>query len=91
MLVNCTILTLASETGTKVHLDKETTRKRRVAQNVPHNGKRRKAPKCTTEPKNVTADQLVTEFPDEKLTVSSKKLFCSACKEEVALKKSIIE
>ena len=44
-----------------------------------------------TEPKNVTADQQVKEFPDEKLTVSSKKLFCSACREEVALKKSIIE
>ena len=67
------------------------TRKRRVAQNLPHDGKRRKAPKCTTEPKSVTADQRVKEFPDEKLTVSSKKLFCSACREEVAVKKSIIE
>ena len=67
------------------------TRKRGVAQNLPHAGKRRKAPKCTTKPKNVTADQRVKEFPDEKLTVYSKKLFCSACREAVALKKSIIE
>ena len=31
------------------------------------------------------------EFPDQKLCVSARKLFCTACREEVALKKSIIE
>lgn len=48
-------------------------------------------PQCTIEPKSVTADQRVKDFPNEKLTVSSRKLFCSACREEVALKKSITE
>ena len=67
------------------------TRKRKVAQNLPHDGRRKKSPKCATEPKTVTANQRVKEFPAEKLTVSSNKLFCNACREELALKKSIIE
>ena len=59
-------------------------RKRKVAQNLPHNGKRRKPPRCLNEPKSVTPEQRVKEFPEE-------KLFCTACREELALKKSIIE
>ena len=43
------------------------------------------------EPKSVTPEQRVKEFPEEKLVVSARKLFCTACREELALKKSIIE
>ena len=35
--------------------------------------------------------QRLSEFPDQKLVVSRGRLFCTACCEEVALKKSIIE
>ena len=66
-------------------------RKRKVARNLPHDGKRRKAPCCSSDPKRVTPEQRLKEFPDQKLCVSARKLFCTACREEVALKKSIIE
>ena len=58
------------------------TRKRKVAQNLPHDG-RHKVPKCATETKTVTANQAVKVFSAEKLTVSSNKLFCSDCREEL--------
>ena len=66
-------------------------RKRKVAQNLPHDGKQRKPPCCLSVPKRVTPAQRLREFPNQKLVVSAGKLFCTACKEEVALKKSIIE
>ena len=42
------------------------------------------------EPKNVSASQRVSEFPKQCLTVSSKKLFCTACREELSLRKNVI-
>ncbi len=65
-------------------------RKRSVAQNLPHDGRRLKAPKRAHDPKGVTPAQRVREFPGECLSVSSNRLFCVACREEVALKLSII-
>ena len=44
-----------------------------------------------TEPKGVTPAQRVREFADEALTVSSGRLFCSACREELSLKSSSIK
>ena len=44
-----------------------------------------------TDPKNISPATRVKEFPDECLTVRSNKLFCSACREEVALKKSTVK
>ncbi len=32
----------------------------------------------------------MTEFPEEGLTVSNGKLFCSACREELSLRKNIV-
>ena len=62
-------------------------RKRKVrANNPPHTGARNKKP---TDPKNIRAIDRVREFKDEMLTVSSGKLFCSACREELSLKLSI--
>ncbi len=66
-------------------------RKRSLAQNLPHDGRRNKAPKRAHDPKGVTPAQRVREFPGESLSVSSNKLFCVACREEVALKLSIIK
>ena len=65
-------------------------RKRKVAQNLPHDGKRRKTPRSANNPKIVTPELRVKQFPGENLVVSTNKLFCMGCT-EVALKKSIVE
>lgn len=49
-----------------------------------------KAPKQIHDPKSVTPEQRVKEFPSECFTVSGKRLFCTVCQQEVALKRSII-
>ncbi len=70
----------------------ELTRKRKVARNYPP-GKRRSSnssARGAADPKSVTPHQRVTEFPDEKLSVSNGKLFCLACREEIALKRSVV-
>ena len=86
-----------SDTSAKSLLDvlkcpqrSEFARKRSVALNLPHDGRRHKAPKRTHDPKGVTPGQRVREFPTECLSVSANKLFCTACREELALKLSII-
>ena len=64
----------------------ELSHKRRVAQNLTHDGRRIKAPKQAHNPKSVTPGQRVKEFPNECFTVSGIKLLCTACQQEVALK-----
>ena len=66
-------------------------RKRKIAQNLPFERKRLKHPSHFGDPKRVTPEQKVKEFSGEKLIVSHGKLFSTACKEEMGLKKSIIE
>ena len=68
-----------------------TNRKRKVAQNLPTERKRYKLPSSSNDPKRITPVQRLSEFPDQKLVVSRGRLFCTACCEEVALKKSTIE
>ena len=43
--------------------------------------------------KDVTASARITEFPGESFTVlkSNGQLFCNACREEICLKKTMIE
>ena len=66
-------------------------RKRRVLSN-PGRGKRRCSSSSTSsEPKRVTPQQRIKEFPGEQLVVSSYKLFCRACREELNLKRSTIQ
>ena len=60
------------------------THKRKIDTNPPK-GKRTARGKAVNEPKNVSASQPVSEFPKECLTVSSKKLFCTACRINVFL------
>ena len=68
----------------------ELNRKRKVLCN--RGGKRRKTASSTSsEPKGVTPQQRVREFSGEHLTVSSGKLFCNACREEVSLKSSSVK
>ena len=65
-------------------------RKWKIAQNLPRDRKRNKGPRCMSEPKSVTVSQRVKEYPSEAFTVSANKLFCSDCREEVSIKKSVI-
>ena len=66
------------------------TRKRKIHHNSPQVSRKRK-PTCSTDPRSVTPSQRVREFPNEALTVSAGKLFCTACRDELSLKISIIK
>ena len=64
-------------------------RKRRVSRNPARSSKRSKTA-VTTEPKISPASR-VREFPNECLTVSNSKLFCTACRDPLSVKKSVIQ
>ena len=67
------------------------SRKRKVRKNMPPLGKRRsKGGGKSAGPKSVTPSQRVGEFQGEMLTVSGRRLFCNACREELSTKRSII-
>ena len=61
-----------------------------IRRNPPPKGKRRARGCGANEPKSVTPRQRVSEHPDEYLTVSNKRLFCRACREELSLVSSVI-
>ena len=63
---------------------------RAVHRNPPPAGKRRSRGRGANEPKSVTPRQRVSEHPGEWLTVSNKRLFCKACREELSLVSSVI-
>ena len=67
-------------------------RKRKTHSNPPTGVKRRTTTvKADYEPKSVSPSTRVREFPDENLTVSAGNLFCSACREPISVKKSIVK
>lgn len=66
------------------------SRKRKLRTNLPPVGKRRSTTCSLSDPKSTTPLQCVKEFPDESLTTSSGKLFCTAGRECLSLKLSII-
>ena len=43
------------------------------------------------DPKGISVAQRAREFSEEMVTVSAGKLFCSACREELSLKLSILK
>lgn len=68
-------------------------RKRRIHTNPPPAGKKRSVYGTSAgkhDPKSVSPAQRVKEFPDEHLTVSAGKLFCSACRECLVIKRSVV-
>ena len=70
----------------------EIMRERKVRVNAPlHTGMRKKKHECSTDPKGMSALQRAKEFPSEKIVVSAGKLFCSVCREELSLKRSIVK
>ena len=45
----------------------------------------------SSDPKSVLPKQRLKEFPDEALTVSAGKLFCTACREELTPKETVLK
>ena len=68
----------------------ELTRKRTVHCNQPPKGKKRSQGRNANDPKSVTPQQRVKEHVGECLSVSNKRLFCKACREELSLVSSSI-
>ena len=67
-------------------------RKRKLHKNPPSGMKRRATQaKASYEPKSVTPTSRVAEYQNEYLTVSAGSLFCSACREPISLKKSVLK
>ena len=66
------------------------SRRRKIATNPPKGTKRSIGVK-TNDLKSVSPSDRVKSYPNELLTVSNKKPFCSSCREELSLKKSSID
>ena len=66
-------------------------RKWQTKTNPPPVGKRQCRGNFVSDPKSVEPSKRVREFPNEQLKVSGGKLFCSACHEELGLKRSTIQ
>ena len=69
----------------------ELVRKRKVDKNPPK-GKKKSRGSCTcvSNPKTITPQQRVNQYKNEFFSVSNKKLFCQACRDELSVKSSII-
>ena len=65
-------------------------RRRKTKTNDPPLGKRPCRRALTSDPKGVTPSQRVKEFENKSLTVLRGQLFCSECREQHSLKRSII-
>ena len=68
----------------------ELSRKRKVDRNPPPKGKKRSRGASASDPKSVTPSQRIRQYAGENLSVSNKKLFCLACREELSVKSSVI-
>ena len=67
----------------------ELARKRKVDKNPPK-GKKKSRGSCVSNPKTITPQQRVNQYKNEFFSVSNKKLFCQACRDELSVKSSII-
>lgn len=65
-------------------------RKRKIKMNSPPIGEKRRRGHVAANPKSITASERVKSYPKECLTTRGKVLFCTACREEISLKKSVI-
>ena len=67
-------------------------RNRKVQSNPPVGMKRsKKGSNSAFSPKSITPYDRVKEHPGEPLTVSTGKLFCSACKEQLSVKSQVLK
>ena len=67
------------------------SRKRKVEKSLQVIKKHKVGATNRSDPVSVSPSARVKEFPGECLTVRGGKLFCAACREELALKKSTIK
>ena len=65
--------------------------RKRTIQCNPSIGMKRSKGRTVNDPKKVSAADRVKQFPNEHFNLSSGKLFCLACREELSTKKSILE
>ena len=65
-------------------------RKRQLRTNPPSGLKKGKGT-AKGDPKRISPSDRLREYQHENLTVSNRKLFCSACREELSTKKSSLE
>ena len=68
----------------------ELSRKRKIDCNKPPKGKKRSRGTCSSDPKFITPEQRVKQHPKGCFSVSNKKLFCLACREELSVKSSVV-
>ena len=66
-------------------------RKRKFGMNSPPLGKKRGKGSKTYDPKSVSPAERVKTYQSEPFIVSNKELFCSACREELSVKKSTMD
>ena len=66
-------------------------RKRKIKLNPPPKGMKRGKGKDNGDPKSISPAERVKVYPDEGFSVSNGKLFCRACREELATKKSSLD
>ena len=69
----------------------ELARKCRVACNPPRDGKRFKRPRCVSDPKSITPETRVKSYWNECFVVLAGTLFCTACREELLVKASVLK
>ena len=90
---------LGSSTGTVTSLlsvlkcppPSHLARQRKLNTLPPSGRKRSRGHTTASTPKSVSPHDRVKAYPEEQLTVSNNKLFCTACREELSLKKSVLE
>ncbi len=66
-------------------------RKRKVATNQPPKGAKKSKGRNVGDPKSVSPSERLKQFPEESFKISNNKLFCTACREPLSIKKSVIE
>ena len=67
------------------------SRKRKILKNPPKGKRKSKGGSGSSNPKSVSVESRVKQFPGEHLVVSAGKLFCHACREELTTKMSVLK
>ena len=86
----CSSATVSLLSRLKAPTEADIARQRKLKKNPPPIGKRHSRGTSVSDPKGIEPHKRVQEFPKEALKVSAGKLFCTACREELGLKRSTI-
>ena len=69
----------------------EMARRRHVAFNPPHDGKRYKHPKRVSDPKSISPTVHEKSYRNRCFVVPASRLFCTACREEPSVKARVLK